>query len=322
MPPAPERTQFVADRGDCRLRLDQAVLRHLRDVTPRSRNRIQGWIDEGRVTVDGVTATRSSAKLREGATVEVALPADVRLRQPPAPEDRALSVLYEDEALLVINKPAGLVVHPSYKQTAGTLLNAILAHRRDRATEPGIITRLDKQTSGIVLVAVAPDVHRIVQHDADAGLVRKEYLALVIGSPTPRQGAIDQALGRDPADRRRVAATDGGAAATTHYEVVATGAGTSLVRCQLVTGRTHQIRVHLAARGWPIVGDAVYGTRDERLGDRQALHAWRVSLPHPVTRQQLTLVAPVPCRSCGGGAGSRSDRPVPRPGLRVTPDRT
>lgn len=294
MPPEPERIHFIADRGDGRLRLDQSILRHLRDVTPRSRNRIQHWIDEGRVTVDGVAARRSSARLRENAVVEVTLPSDIRRRQPPMPESRELSIIYEDDALLVVNKPAGLVVHPSYKQAAGTLLNAILAHRPHRTIEPGIVTRLDKQTSGIVLIAVAPDVHRLVQRDAEAGLVTKEYLALVLGSPSPRRGTIDQALGRDPTDRRRVVAADEGTGATTRYEVVATDATRSLVRCELVTGRTHQIRLHLASRGWPIVGDAVYGTRDPALGERQALHAWRVRLPHPVTRQPLTLVAPPP----------------------------
>jgi 23S rRNA pseudouridine1911/1915/1917 synthase len=170
----------------------------------------------------------------------------------------------------------------------------VLAHRQVRTSDPGIVTRLDKQTSGIVLVAVGPDVHRIVQLDAEAGLVKKEYLALVSGTPYPRRGVIDQALGRDTRDRRRVAATEGGMAATTRYEVIAAQADRSLVRCELVTGRTHQIRLHLASRGWPIIGDAVYGTRDEQLGDRHALHAWRVSFPHPSTRQALVLVAPPP----------------------------
>ncbi len=303
MPALPERIQFRADRGDGRLRLDQSVLRHLRDVSPLSRNRVQTWIDAALVTVDGVVARKASAALREGALVEVSLPSDVHRRQPPAPETRALSVIFEDDALLVIDKPAGLVVHPSYKQIAGTLLNAVLGHRRTRTTEPGIVTRLDKQTSGLVLVAVAPEVHRIIQRDMAAGLVTKEYLAVVVGSPSPRQGAIHATLSRDPTDRRKVATAQDGVSATTRYEVVASDAVRSLVRCELVTGRTHQIRVHLASRGWPLVGDASYGTRDAVLGDRQALHAWRVRLPHPLTREPLTLVAPPPADIVATAAG-------------------
>lgn len=294
MPPGVDVVTFVADRGDARCRLDQAIQRHIHDVAPRSRNRVQAWIAAGLVRVNGSRATRASARPREGVLVEVTLPADVTRRQPPAPEAMWLSVLFEDHALLVVDKPAGLVVHPSYKQSSGTLLNAVLAHRGRWAAEPGIITRLDKHTSGLVLIAVAPDVHRIVQLDADAGRVTKEYLAIVDGTPSPHDGVIRHALGRDPGDRRRVQAIPDGANATTRYEVLATHSGRSLVRCELVTGRTHQIRVHLATRGWPLVGDAVYGTRDAVLGDRQALHAWRVTLPHPLTRQALRVVAPLP----------------------------
>jgi 23S rRNA pseudouridine1911/1915/1917 synthase len=294
MPPDGERIQFVADRGDGQCRLDRAILRHLHDVTPRSRNRVQGWIAAGLVRVNGSPATRAATRPREGVVVEITLPADVTRRQPPAPEAMSLSILFEDDALLVVDKPAGVVVHPSYKQASGTLLNAVLFHRGRGAAEPGIMTRLDKHTSGLVLIAVAPDVHRIVQRDADAGRVTKEYLAIVDGTPSPRQGVIEDALGRDPGDRRRMKAMADGASATTRYDVLAVHNGRSLVRCELVTGRTHQIRAHLAGRGWPLVGDAVYGTRDAQLGDRQALHAWRVRLPHPLTRRALTLVADPP----------------------------
>jgi 23S rRNA pseudouridine1911/1915/1917 synthase len=203
-------------------------------------------------------------------------------------------VLYEDASFIAINKPPGIVVHPSYKQLSGTLLNAVLWRIRDRPeAKPGMLTRLDKDTSGIVVVALAGDVHAAMQRDGAAGAIRKEYLAVVSGTPRPASGTIREPLARDPDDRRRVVVTPGGADSETRYEVIASDRGLSLVRCQLVTGRTHQIRVHLQSRGWPIVGDRVYGTRDDRIA-RQALHAWRIMLPHPVTRERLTIEAPVP----------------------------
>ncbi len=294
MPTVPELVRFVADRGDARRRLDVAVLRHLRDLSPVSRTRVQRWIADGRVRIDARVVRRASSGVPAGARVEIALPAEVAKRQPPAPEALPLHVLFQDDSLLVVNKPAGMVVHPTYKQTAGTLLNAVLAHVPARDTGPGIVTRLDKHTSGLVLVALAPSIHRLVQRDAAAGEVLKEYLAIVCGTPSPRRGEIRDALGRDPADRRRVTTAAGGASATTRYEVIASSDGRSLVRCELVTGRTHQIRAHMAARGWPLVGDATYGTRDAVLGDRQALHAWRLTLPHPCTRHPLRFEAPCP----------------------------
>ena len=203
-----------------------------------------------------------------------------------------LDVVFEDPWLIAVNKPAGLVVHPSYKNVTGTLLNGILAHRVLPAT-PGIVTRLDKGTSGLVLVALTSQVHRAVQRDGAAGLVKKEYLAVVFGAPAPRAGTIVLPLARDAADRRRVVVADGGARCETRYEVVAGDGETSLVRCELVTGRTHQIRVHLAARGWPIAGDPTYGRPHPQL-TRQALHASRLELPHPLTRAPLVIEAPVP----------------------------
>jgi 23S rRNA pseudouridine1911/1915/1917 synthase len=218
--------------------------------------------------------------------------ADARRR--PEPQEGPLSILYEDDAVLVLDKPAGLVIHPTYKHPDGTLLNAVLWRVRDRAgAQPGILTRLDKDTSGIVVIALTAEIHARMQRDAQAGRVRKEYLALVRGVPDPSSGFIDLPLARDPQDRRRVIATPGGAASRTRYEIVTTHDETSVVRCELVTGRTHQIRVHLASRGWPVIGDATYGVPDPRLA-RQALHAWRVTLPHPLTRDVLVLESPLP----------------------------
>jgi 23S rRNA pseudouridine1911/1915/1917 synthase len=204
-----------------------------------------------------------------------------------------LRVLYEDESLLALDKPAGMVVHPTYKNTSGTLLNGVLWRYRDRpGVQPGILTRLDKLTSGLVIVALTPELHARMQKQR----MRKEYLALVRGTPDPPQGAITLPLARDPLDRRRVVVDERGAACETRYQVLPAEAGShsdTIVRCELVTGRTHQIRVHLAAIGYPVIGDATYGAADARIA-RQALHAWRVSLVHPVSGERIALEAPLP----------------------------
>ena len=226
---------------------------------------------------------------------EKAPPIQSIIRRPrPGPEELEIALVYEDASLIAIDKRPGMVVHPTYRNWSGTLLNAVLWHVRSRAgVEPSIVTRLDKDTSGLVLVALTPEVHARVQRDAAAGRVKKEYLAIVRGTPSPATGSIVLPLARSPDDRRRVVVTDTGQASRTDYEVLSTMDGYSLVRCELVTGRTHQIRVHLAARGWPIAGDASYGESHPAL-TRQALHAWRVHLPHPVTREPLQLEVPMP----------------------------
>jgi 23S rRNA pseudouridine1911/1915/1917 synthase len=216
-------------------------------------------------------------------------------RRRPQPEEGPLAIIHEDEHLIVLDKPAGVVVHPTYKNTSGTLLNAVLWRVRGRAdAQPGILTRLDKGTSGIVVIALTPGAHATLQRDAAAGRVVKEYLALVRGTPDPPAGRVVLPLGRDAADRRRVVVRDDGQYCETQYETIGRpSSNRSLLRCTLVTGRTHQIRVHLAASGHPIVGDALYGEPDAAI-DRQALHAWRVSLPHPLTLQRIDLEAPIP----------------------------
>ena len=195
---------------------------------------------------------------------------------------------------MAINKPAGVVIHPTYRNTSGTILNGILWHLRDReGVRPGLLSRLDKDTSGVVLVALSAGAHAQMQRDAHAGRVAKQYLAVVTGSPKAREGIIRLRLRRDRADRRRVVVAGDGAPSETRYRVLTSVDGWSLLSCELVTGRTHQIRVHLAACGWPLVGDRLYGLPDARIA-RQALHAWRATVPHPATRQLLTVEAPVP----------------------------
>ena len=220
-------------------------------------------------------------------------------RGPPEPEEIALDVLYEDDCLIVINKPAGMVVHPTYKNWTGTVLNGLLwrvgpgGPQGPAMRTPSIVTRLDKDTSGLVIAALRPDVHARIQKDGAAGRVIKEYLAFVHGIPSPSVGTISLPLARSEEDRRLVVVTESGQASETRYEVLSSANGMSVVRCQLVTGRTHQIRVHLADRGWPIVGDLVYGKPHDAIG-RQALHASRVRMPHPFTRIPMEFQAPAP----------------------------
>ena len=217
-----------------------------------------------------------------------------RERQRPRPEEGPLEIVYEDEWVLALHKPAGQVVHPTYKHATGTLLNAVLWRLRDRSdAQPGILTRLDKDTSGLVVIGLTPAVHAMMQRAMTAGHVAKTYLAIVAGRPQPESGRIVLPLARSSEDRRIVVVRPDGARSETRYDVIAEAGSLSLVQCALVTGRTHQIRVHLAAQGWPVLGDRVYGRADALIA-RQALHAWRVRLPHPVLGVPLELTAPVP----------------------------
>ncbi len=270
------------------------LVRRITAVSGMSRAQAQRWIADGLVSVDRARAARASVHVREGAAVEVTLPASSRLREEPRPEALPLDILYEDDDLMAVNKPAGMVVHPSFRNVSGTVLNAVLWRLRDRPdVRPGLVSRLDKDTSGVLLIALSRGAHARMQRDAKAGRVTKEYVAIVRGTPRPAQGTITLPLKHDPADRRRIVVADDGASSETRYRVVSSGDGYSRVECELVTGRTHQIRVHLAASGWPIAGDRLYGSPDPSI-ERQALHAWRMALPHPVSREPLQLEAPLP----------------------------
>jgi 23S rRNA pseudouridine1911/1915/1917 synthase len=241
-----------------------------------------------------------------------------RERRRPEAEPVELSVLYEDDILIALDKPAGMVVHPTYRNTSGTLLNGVLWKFRDRpAVQPGILTRLDKGTSGLVVIALTAELHAAMQRNAAGGGMTKEYIAVVTGTPEPVRGSVNLPLARDVDDRRRVVVSEHGAPCTTRYEVMAgLPAGLpvderwSAVKCELVTGRTHQIRVHLAAIGCPIVGDVTYGEASHDIA-RQALHAWRVSLVHPATRERLTIEAPLPADmlALAGAAGAATMPP-------------
>lgn len=291
---ANEWRRISVDRGDHGVRLDRVLLRHLRDEKGVSRNRIQEWINRGDVSINGAPPPRAAWRVQAGDDIRVRV-ALIPARLKPQAEPLAIDVLYEDDDLLAVNKPAGLVVHPSFRNTSGTLINGLLARAQHwpAGATPALLGRLDKQTSGLVLVTKRPSVQSSLQRAMAANRIEKDYLAIVDGKPSPPRGTIDLALDRDPWDRRRVTVTDrGGQPSVTKYERLATTTRHSTVRCRLITGRTHQIRVHLAARGWPIVGDKTYGKPSSF--PRQALHAWRLRFRHPRTSQEMSLEAPLP----------------------------
>jgi 23S rRNA pseudouridine1911/1915/1917 synthase len=281
----------------CGLRLDK-VLATL--VPQYSRSRLQQWIESGRVTVDGEAArTKMTVFGDENIAIQPqAAPEEQAFR----PEPMALAIVYEDASIAVIDKPAGLVVHPAAGNWSGTLLNGLLHYIPAIAGVPraGIVHRLDKETSGLMVVAKTLEAHTDLVRQLQARSVKREYLALVWG--TPRIGGkIDAAMGRHPRDRIKMAVLENATAkpAVTHFQRIATGSldgrPVSLMRCQLETGRTHQIRVHMQSIGFPLVGDTVYGKPHLASAfARQALHAHRLGLIHPVSGESCEWIAPLP----------------------------
>jgi len=273
------------------LRLDQALARLFHQY---SRNRLQEWLRAGHITVDGRTA-RPRTQVTGGEKISVAPP------RPPDAAPRAqrmpLKIVHEDAALMVIDKPAGLVVHPGAGQPDRTLMNALLAHAPALAGVPraGIVHRLDKDTSGLLVVAKTVESQASLVRQLADRTMRRAYLALVQGDP-PASGTIDAPVGRDARARTRMAVTHRGKPARTTYRVLERFGRAALVECRLDTGRTHQIRVHFQHIRHPLVGDTVYrrGTRHGIAFPRQALHAAELSLRHPVSGEAMTWRAPLP----------------------------
>lgn len=297
------KSEFTVSPEEAGERLDAFLARHM---PGSSRTFFQKLIREGNVLIDGGAAPAPRTLLRTGVRLTVEMP-DFSAPAPPAAEPFAFPILYEDDVMLVIDKPAGVVVHPAVGNPSGTVLNALLSRAPELAahlfsnSRPGIVHRLDKDTSGCLVTAKTPDAQFLLGRLFADRKVSKTYLALVRGVPARRSGEIVTLIGRHPVNRQKMAVVErNGREAVTFYETVASGNADglpfSLLKVRIATGRTHQIRVHMNHLGHPVLGDQVYGGAGSRAAgaERQMLHAWRLELPHPVTGAPCVFKAPLP----------------------------
>lgn len=285
------------------MRLDKKILETHPDF---SRSRIEGLIKSGFVTVNGAVAEKAGMKVGDDDEVVVEIPPPVPAI--PEPEAIALDIVYEDDDIIVINKMPGMVVHPAPGHFTGTLVNALLHHCPNLSgiggvARPGIVHRLDQDTSGLIVVAKSQKaMDGLVKAFASHKAIEKTYLAVCHGRPRLDAGRIENLIGRHPVDRKRMAIVEkNGKAAITNWKVLSknTAQPISIIECRIETGRTHQIRVHTASLGTPVIGDKVYGKSvlDKRLDPipaRQMLHAWKLKLYHPVTSKIMEFTAPIP----------------------------
>ena len=279
-------------------RLDKLLAARLPEL---SRSRLQDLMRGGHIRLNG-QAVKASAQVRVGDLLEVEIPAPQPVEV--VAQDIALDVLFEDRDILILNKPTGLVVHPAAGNPDGTLVNALLHHCDDLSgvggeLRPGIVHRLDKDTSGVMVVAKSDNAHRRLSEAFAQRSLSKIYLAAISGQPKTREGRLENHITRHPVDRKRMCVSlDGsGKNAVTEWQQVALHQGCALIRCRLLTGRTHQIRVHMReCLGHPILGDPIYGNpkRDPISTGRLMLHAWKLALEHPISGQPLRFEAPIP----------------------------
>jgi 23S rRNA pseudouridine1911/1915/1917 synthase len=287
-------------------RLDKA----LAEATQLSRARIQALIAEGQVEVDGKPAASPSAKIAEGAEFRIAIPPAAQMEA--RPQDIPLTIAYEDEHLIVVDKPAGMVVHPAAGNPDGTLVNALLHHCEGSLSgiggvaRPGIVHRIDKDTSGLLVAAKSDAAHEGLAAQFAEHSVHRRYLAVCGGHLVQRDGTIDERIGRSDANRKKMAVLDKnssrGKHAITHYKVIKTLESSSLIECRLETGRTHQVRVHCASIGHALLGDPLYGRTPKPIKPllsrlkftRQALHAAELGFNHPITGEMLRFRAELP----------------------------
>ncbi|RLC96272.1 MAG: RNA pseudouridine synthase [Chloroflexi bacterium] len=283
---------FTADEGG--ERLDYALAAHAPDL---SRSYAQRLIKDGAVTVNG-QLSKPSYRVQAGDEIFARVPAEMPAQV--LPEDIPLDIIYEDDVLLVVDKPAGMVVHPGIGHTSGTLVNAVLAHCPQVAEvggleRAGIVHRLDKDTSGLILIAKDEKTRAALQRQFKRRQVAKTYLALVEDQVQPREGIIEAPVGRNKRQRKKMAVVRRGRKAITMYRAIKYFSRHTLLEVRPHTGRTHQVRVHLAWLGYPVVGDTVYGRRRQRLlQGRHFLHAARLRFTHPATGEQVEFQSPLP----------------------------
>lgn len=265
----------------------------LADVT---RSRAGALIKDGMVTVDGAAQTKAGFKLKPGMAVAVELPEPVPTQAQP--EDIPLQIVYQDQDLAVVFKPSGMVVHPAAGNETGTLVNALLRHLDNLSgiggeIRPGIVHRIDKDTSGLLLVAKNDMAHVSLSEQIKAHTVHRAYRAIVIGGFKQDEGTVDAPIGRHPTDRKKMAIVPDGRPAVTHWRVLEPLKGATLIECRLTTGRTHQIRVHMASIGHPVLGDPVYGPKKSPypVTGGQLLHAYRIGFVHPRTGEEMIFEA-------------------------------
>ncbi len=280
------------------IRVDKFISESVEGLT---RSHVQKLIEEGNVTVDG-KGVKANARLKDGQAVEIIIPAPAKLETEP--EDIPLDIVYEDSYMLVVNKPQGMVVHPAAGNYSGTLVNALLAHCGDSLSEingvirPGIVHRIDKDTSGLLLVAKNNEAHISLAEQIKEHSLTRKYIALVHGNIKTDEGVIDAPIGRHPTDRKKMCITDKNSRnAVTHYKVLGRYNGYSFIECRLETGRTHQIRVHMASKGHPVIGDPVYGPKKSKYSEKgQLLHAKTVGFIHPMTKEYMEFSTEIPDR--------------------------
>lgn len=269
----------------------------LSDMTELSRSRAQSLIEAGMVRLNGCPCKQSDS-VRVGDMVCYSVPEAKAIQL--VPEDIPLDIVYEDDDICVVNKPRGMVVHPAVGNETGTLVNALLYHFGDLSTiggeiRPGIVHRIDKMTSGLLAVAKNDRAHEGLARQFADHSAHRSYIALVAGNLKADSGTVDAPIGRHPTDRKRMAVVDNGRRAVTHYRVLYRFSAVTVLALELETGRTHQIRVHMAHIHHPVVGDQVYSNGKNALGmEGQALHGWRLQLTHPTTKGRLSFVAPLP----------------------------